>query len=88
MKLITRDKDNNILEFDEEMDIKHLDYRHNEFFLDLLDMCDRLRFTLSDAIDYRDNMNNRICSEDNDSILDEWKVLEKEAIELLTNICK
>jgi len=76
------------LEFDEDMSIDSLDMIHNEYFLGLLEMCDKIRFTLSDAIDYRDSMNNRICPEDNDSILEEWKLLEKEVIELLTKICE
>lgn len=76
------------LEFNEDIEVDKLDLYHNEYFLDLLEMVDKLRFILSDAIDYRDSMNNRICPEDDDSILEEWKQLEKEAIELLTNICK
>lgn len=51
-------------------------------------MVDKLRFTLSDAIDYKDNMNNRICPKYDDSILEEWEQLEKEAVELLNKICK
>lgn len=83
MKLQTTNKEGKQLEFNEDMELKHIDYAHNTWFLDLLEMVDKLRVALSDAIDVA------MSSEEYpDSNVPKYKQLEKEAIELLTNICK
>ena len=84
MILQTTNKEGKQLEFNEDMELKHIDYAHNTWFLDLLEMVDKLRVALADALDVLDE--NDLLA--NDPQLLESNKLEKEVIELLTNICK
>ena len=71
------------LEFNEDIEINKLDIYHNEYFLDLLEMVDKLRIALDNTIDVA------MSSEEYpDSDVPKYKELEKEATELLIKICE
>jgi len=84
MKLQLIGKEGKPLEFNEDIEVDKLDLYHNEYFLDLLEMVDKLRFALSDALDVLDE--NGLMG--GDIRLNESIDLENEAIKLLTKVCE